>query len=579
MSKINFFNPVYVIPVESKASKKVTRNAFVNTIVNLAESIFALGNGYQVARIEKKSTSPAVAVKFKRNFPLLTRICIRVAVLVAFVATSLLFPPLILVPIALFCVKLTYRLRHSFTVANEVPPSNDSKVQTNLGDSQLAMQICEEELLLLKEDGPLFKRFAGQIEQINQSKNSQAGTTLYAHLSAHQSYYAAMLDKEDDKANEKIYEVIESLGRLKSSIDFRIRGIVNVGNSCYINSSMQALLSIPEISQKLASLDESNFGGAQKGVVVAVKKFIAAYTLDLAPEDAMVSAAEEMQQALLNAGLILPAPDKREELESTIQALEAMGLGEAENNVLEAMKVSLAEMRAAGDNYLIKSQGDPLDLINELMDLIEMAIPMTLTCKAVSENPSVKPKVLKSQDPCLRIALKNTDGSPRLKDLVARHFAPTVEGEGRDPISFEIEGRKQHLPRWTEQLQIDGKPPAYLIVQVNRKIAADREMIRLDNRVDVKVGETFDFSTYFKGTPKSAMYEASAAILHKGDSHQGHYFAVRRDDEANWYECNDHVFKKLSKEDVENHLGSASIFILERKPNFSSEIVSLNVSV
>lgn len=550
MNSVNFFNPVYIIPSKSEPGEKAMRVSFKEKIVNFAELTFALGNAYQVSKIGKEVTQFTTKYKHKNHY--LIRGFIRVAIVVAFVAISMLFPPIILIPTSLFFVKLIHRQGRKFTPIEDKPP-------IHIDDAQLAKKICEEDLILLKEDGALFQKILVQIQKINQGKNSQAGATLYAHLSTYQSYYAAMLDNEDYKDfNGMIYEVIESIGRLKSSIDYKIRGIINVGNSCYINSAMQALLAIPEVNQKLAVLDESTLEGTQKEIAVSVKKFVAAYNLDFAPEEAMINAAEGMQQACLNSGLILPAADECKDLEATIQFFEAEG-----GNV-EGMKKELAKLKAAGKNYIIKSQGDPMELIDKVLELIGSTIPLTLECRAVGD-PALIPNIEETNFSSLRIQLKETDHNLSFTDLLKRYFAPRIEGEDRIPMTFALEnGFPQPVSHWTQEARIKGEPPAYLIVQLNRR-DGDLGELRINTPINLKVGETFDFSEYFEEMPPSAAYEACAVILHKGDSRQGHYYAIRKDAEANWYECDDLDFKKLKKEEAEQHMGLGSIFILERK--------------
>lgn len=559
MDSVYFFNPVYIVPDSSKpqGEGKVPRISFGQKIINFAESTFAVGKAYKISKIDESVTQFVTKYRDSRLLKL-----VRLALVVTLVASAVLFPPLLpLLTIALpslfltlFLIKLFHRQGTNF-VENDDP---------NEGDAQFAKKICEDDLDLLKEDGPLFQKCFDQINEINRNTNSQAGATLYARLSNYQAHYASLLDLEGDNTlNEKIYEVIESLGRLKCGIDYKIRGIINVGNSCYINSAMQALLTIPDINHKLANLEESKFAGNKRLLAVAVKKFTAAYNLDFAPEEAIFNAAEEIQQALLKKGIILPAPDKCKELEADIKALEAEVLGDEEKVGLEARRAELRLMKAAGINYAIKGQGEPADFIYEVMDLIGNTIPMTLKCRAISNDADLLPNIKNTAASSLNITLNENDRSS-FKDLLKKHFAPKVEGEGRTEMIFDLNNgyQEKKIPRWTEEIRMKGEPPAYLVVHLQRHLDGGR---RAHSTVDLKAGEAFDLGEYFEGVVQSAVYEPCAAIVHKGDAQQGHYYAIRKDAESNWYECNDLEFKKLGKQETEEHLGLGSIYILQRK--------------
>lgn len=556
MNAVNFFSPVYIVASDSKLDSKTNQKIFFKErVINFAEATFAIGKTYQISKIDLKNSS--LVNEYKQKPQKLTTI-IRCGVIAVFV----LILPLAIIPISLFFVKLLYRQNYQFNVQNETTEDSVKDDQ----DAKIAKQLCENELLQLKENGYFYNKFQEQIAKINRDKDSQTGTALFAHLSAFQTYYATMIDDPNCKnLNDSIYEAIESIGRLKSNINYKIRGIGNVGNSCYINSAMQALLTIPEINSKLSILNEAAFVGSQKQIVVAIKKFVAAYNLDFAPEEELENAAEEMQQALLNAGLIFPAQDKREELEATIQALEEMGIGDEENVALEEMKAQLAVMKAAGKNYAIKSQGDPIDLINKVLELIGDTIPLTQIIKPPIRNDiAFREEKNSVSETTIRIGLNQKD--PSFKRMLENYFKPRIEGRGRAPKAFKLEsGGQEMASRWAEELRIKGQPPSYLIVQLNRLDVENRERKRLNDPIDLRIGETFDLSKYLENPKLSAMYEACAVISHKGDAHQGHYYAIRKDAEANWYECNDIQFNKLSKQETEYHLGQGSIFILQLK--------------
>lgn len=571
MRAINFFNPVYIVPAESKSSSKAERISFKQWVVNVAESTFALGNAYKVSKISISNGGKQQLVdEYKKGYRIWVNSLIRVIALVAIVAASVFFPPLIILPASLLMVKLLHRYGYRFeSKASNIQKNPPNPVLQSIIDDELMVKnICKQDLILLKEDGPLYKKFQAQVEIINQKKDSQLGATLYSRLGTYQAYYAAMLDNPDfADLNERICEAVESIGRLKSSIDYNIRGIINVGNSCYINSTMQSLLTIPEINQKIAVLDEMAFEGTHREIARALKKIVAVYNLDCAPDEAMINASEDMQQALLNAKLIPPAPDKSVELEATIQSLESFGFGSEEDVVLEEMRSELEAMRAANVNYIIKAQGDPIDLIAIVMELIGDTIPLVRESYASGINSAVEKKN-EINTPYLLIPLDDTDEILSFKNLLYGFFAPREKGEGKFPKEFELQdGGQLFADRWAKVVRIRKEPPPYLVVQLNRVIVEGGEQKRLNTAVDLKAGETLDLSGFFE-TPQSALYEACAVISQNGDVHQGHYTAIRKDAESKWYDCNDHRLNVLENKEINQQLGLGCIYFLQRKvPN------------
>ncbi len=141
-------------------------------------------------------------------------------------------------------------------------------------------------------------------------------------------------------------------------------------------------------------------------------------------------------------------------------------------------------------------------------------------------------------------------------------------------MPYGNEGESVKSFSWNEQIFIEGAPPPFIALQLNRLVPEKLNGIYTERQIVSRASvqfspdDKFDLSQYFDKIPEgSAEYRVSSVIRQSGVSgSSGHYTSVKRDtrDSEKWNYCNDSSTSPITGLHLKEELSQGYIFFLEK---------------
>ncbi len=472
-----------------------------------------------------------------------------------------------------------------------ITPSEEEISQT-LTDGRIALDTQCTHCILLKKDGAIYLSLLDEIQTINKLQDFIRAETLIVHLYYFKKYYEALSDQPISiNSIPEIHEAIESLICLQEmifvnktpllAVNFNFvdvtkkvtdcRGIHNVGNSCYIASVIQMIFSLPQLRSELENLtiSELNYSPMEHELFIKHQKLASALKLCLeAHAECFVrseidAALEELQRTLLEIGLIEEAKDPTIEMESTLTFLSEIGTSE---NDLKHLRDDLEEIKKNSKNWKIKSQGEPWEILQNLICMLDKQILLKACFSAIDvENALLKENKISEDRILIPIEIENKEFT--FEKGLKKYFSEKMIAEDAPIFDFYLkDGGQKKASLWSEKKSISAVP-SYFIVQLNRSVSNGKAIEYYRDVVAVDTAN-IDLSDCLEEGLElgecSVKYRICSVIIHKGTASQGHYFALKSDEKGNWYKCDDDKVTEVTGGNLTELMGSGYLFLLEK---------------
>lgn len=208
----------------------------------------------------------------------------------------------------------------------------------------------------------------------------------------------------------------------------------------------------------------------------------------------------------------------------------------------------------------LEAQHDPLPLIGYVLEAIGYAVPITMTRRGGANGDG---HVDKQSVPfqIIPVSIKNHNSSKlSLQNLMNDYMATSVE-----QTNWIFTNDKEVLATYTEMTErqsIDGDPPKYLQVYLKRYHFTPSGGKKIQNHINLGNNEV-DLSELFDlKSNEKAIYQVKAAVIHLGSLTNGHYYTLVEQG-GTWFKCNDGFVDITNNPALE--LSKGYVYFLERK--------------
>ncbi len=583
METINFFAPIYFVEdgeLESYECAALEPKSLTipQRLINLAEYFFAYDKAYAVKSTQSLS-NPWIVSRFKKADESISSGLLRIIITIGLVTTCYFFHSVLILPAVLGCIKLYNYLSHPPHEEKSASESDSvigtSSDESDRSDEEIAELNFINELKLLRKNGVKYREFSTEIHKINKSNNRKKAEALYQTFSFFQSYCRDIL-KTPRCADFKVIirNAIISLTELKSAISIRIKGIPNIGMSCYMNAALQALMGIPGLVDRIMALDFNKVPAEKKMILEALRAFLEAYNNPKIEPENLTSCAETLREAFYDAG-DLDHSSTKNEIEKIIGEVKATNQG---LDCLEELLLNLKSVKTEE----IGQQNDAIRIIHSILELlgdgiptVELKIPIEndLESKRNVTNTPQSPRPTYLLLPMERMIAQN---KLSLRELIADYFRVHEEGsEENQLLTKNLMGEPEYSSAWKEQILIAGSPPENITFQLTRlaSVRKNDEWVEEHTAVAVELepNEVFDLTDYFEEKMiEPVLYRVSSVVRHDAyvvkDKMGGHYTSIKRDPQRpnHWNYCNDSKTEQIHETALREELSHGYIYFLER---------------
>ncbi|MBA2367631.1 MAG: ankyrin repeat domain-containing protein [Candidatus Protochlamydia sp.] len=346
------------------------------------------------------------------------------------------------------------------------------------------------------------------------------------------------------------------------------KGITNIGNSCYLNSTMQVLIEIPAFREKIMNaqwVGFIKFKNEVKEEALRKNYYKLSNELDYIDWDNLEDVDLEnlgREDIKLNEEQQLFMQNKVNEysVAKKVQfALQNFVLSLDASLRPEDMSDSAAKLRQAiydtglFERDRLNEEQDASALIELLMFWLGVENPfeITRTFSLVNEELIESHPVGILQVPIQ----PGMDAQNQLNDLFNTKNINDPEN------AITINGTLQS--QWNETVRIGSEPPQQIVLQFKR-FKNDGAKIR--DPINLPRDHIIDLSTGFErsGTISQARYKVTGAIQHVGNSiAKGHYVAFILKNEQ-WYRTSDKDVTKVNATDIDQMLAYSYVLFLEK---------------
>lgn len=290
-----------------------------------------------------------------------------------------------------------------------------------------------------------------------------------------------------------------------------MKGIKNIGNSCYINSTMQALLSNPAFKDLIMQpvwpgvedLEGSNKYADAKRLQSAVQTFVSNLEASRNPND-MVSAASSLREAIYDMGIFRKESKGRQQ------------------DAAQLVELILSMVGFVNPYETIREAGPDTGRSSEVLGVLPVPIKL---------RPDRKPVQMQS--------------------LIDSLFTTTNVFDNWKTYS-----------QYKETVRLGSTPPDQVVLQLKRFRGDAYSRNKIDDDIMLPRDHILDLSKGFRDAgPESARYKVTGAIHHGGDIGGGHYRAFTLKNGL-WYEASDSV--TAPAKNIEKELAGSYILILEK---------------
>lgn len=374
------------------------------------------------------------------------------------------------------------------------------------------------------------------------------------------------------------------------------KGISNIGNSCYMNSSLQALLSVPNFKEKImnqkwpafgALKDEMASRAANKQKWGLIQEFQGYFKewegLDPNDVSKVNSSLDKILRGKNNKDeieLIRSAHKKYfilKRLQTSLQGFsQALDQSQSPSDMQKhayALRQAIFDTGIYGSNIKkLTGQHDAAQLIGMINETIGYKITYQ-TIRSVTDK-GIK-KVKNEPMGTLQIPILKKprgDTTPiKFQDLCDNVFKTTHINDPDNALKVEGPGKKaEFFAEYEEKIQIGGPPPENLVLQLKRFewFNPDLGGGKITDLVELPKDHIINMSSAFENSgEKNVRYKVVAAVHHGGGLGGGHYTAYldKGDGQAkneDWQVANDSSVYKPTN--IGHELADSYVFILQR---------------
>ena len=315
-----------------------------------------------------------------------------------------------------------------------------------------------------------------------------------------------------------------------------LTGLANLGNTCYINSSIQFISHIPELNEYIRFfLQQPNI--LSDNNVQFLKEWHDLYTLmwskncTISPNRFihMIRRISRQKQNELFSGFM--QNDSTEFLFFIIQIFhDALQTSQVQNVLYQQNKNNIKNKHFATffSNHHKKSY-------SKLDDLFSIYMKMDI-CDTKQKN------ILSSNYEQFYILDVGITPSFHIEDSLKQHFSSEYMNKENDNQFYDDKEKKL---KDVEKKSYIYKSSDYLIVQLkrwNQNLKKNQRIVYYDvNHLDIKpyMCKTSEYN-------KNTKYSLFGIINHSGSAMGGHYYSYIKGFDEKWYEFNDTIVKEIS---------------------------------
>lgn len=361
------------------------------------------------------------------------------------------------------------------------------------------------------------------------------------------------------------------------------KGICNIGNSCYMNSTVQALLGVPAFKEKIMS---AKWPGITAIEAQVKNRAVNENELDLVPTlsglfkewEAVDSSAppKELLEAALsklknpNQVKIVTSAFKRYFVARRLQsALQNFSIAlDKSKDPYDMAPYAYALRKAIFETGIYGSSAHSLTKqhdASQLLELINDQLGNHFTYQTIRSVPGENIKKVKT-DPMgalqIPIETKPNDAPIKFQEYCDRVFETTHIDDPDNALKVEEGSKTNFYAKYDEAIQMGGPPPSHLVIQLKRFEWFGEGGGKIGTLVELPEDHIVDLSKAFKEAKiDNVRYKVVAAVHHGGGLGGGHYKAFV-EKAGQWHTANDSQVYPPGNIDYE--LADSYLYILER---------------
>ncbi len=347
-------------------------------------------------------------------------------------------------------------------------------------------------------------------------------------------------------------------------------GLENLGNTCYINTMLQMLMSIPELNiyfQSAEFIEDMN--KRVKEMMINKQKEISNHFLLTRTYSSMINdlcnnayhpyVPKNMYKKLTSYHSQFIAGTQQDSAESLVVMMDAFHESLKYELVLNVSGVVENEV-----DQLMLDSANSIDKKNysKIYDLFGARILQYIVCKEETRNNEV---LSKRFEPYLQVILEIPDGAETIYDCLDEFFMD--ESLDEDNLYFdEKSGKKVAADICKKFINL----PSYLVIVLKRFKQNNMGMIIGKNKSKIAIpidDDYLDLSDYTIGYDKSmSNYQLISAGLHSGGLHGGHYYAYAKNiKDDKYYVYDDSSVTLLDLNNCEDDLYKNGYYFIFKK--------------
>ncbi len=363
---------------------------------------------------------------------------------------------------------------------------------------------------------------------------------------------------------------------------FRQMGLVNRGNTCYMNTFLQCLMSIPEFTDYFLSTEYIDDLSNQLKITMKGKK------KEISANVVLTRTLGNMIREIAAAALFRSGPTPMIHsynprfFHESLQKLNTDFAGASQHDCQEALTLTLdAIHESLKYNLIIDSSGVPESSIDFLMvssaeamkesyknnysKVSELFDSQVLQCLFCTEPDRPNDILSRRFEIYNQVNLEIPDDADNVYDCLDKFFEDTVLDD--DNLYFDEKAGKKVRAKIVRRFTA---LPKYMILTLKRfkQNMYGVTYKKISREVAFPFGDDYlDISDYVEGYEKeSATYELNAVTIHAGNMGFGHYFAYAKNQSTGtFYEYNDETVRPIDLDKVMTSISTNGyLFVYKR---------------
>jgi ubiquitin C-terminal hydrolase len=338
-------------------------------------------------------------------------------------------------------------------------------------------------------------------------------------------------------------------------------GMINLGNTCYINSCLQVLIHCPNFIDKFFEKFKTLKKEEKEEALISKHFYDICYTIvDTVNTQEKYIDISNFKNEFGKKHPIYGGYNPNDSQEFCRFFLEDLSseLNEIKTKVLyrEYTENDQKSKKEQDEDFDYKFKQREKSIIT---DIFYSQIITSFTCECKSINYSFQ-KILD-----FPLLLPENDQTVDIIDLLKSYFQP-------ETIDYEKKCEKcQKVIKRKKEIKIS-RPPEILILSLQR---IDENKKKLGYSVNFE--ENLDISEFIDkdcGYARDCKYQLFAVINHSGSINSGHYYSYLKLEQKDWFEFNDSIVKNIK--DISDSSESAYALFYIKQKYINSKIYKFN---